>query len=198
MLSRRTTVGLSLHLLHRTSPKPPRLAARDLAVQNRCSSTTTTPSNGTTVHPLSKTSPSESYLHRSADRELPSVASLYASRRRWIITIPIFLAILTASALGIFNYQKVSSPIITSTLYALRTNSKARAILGDEVYFASRFAWIWGHINLVQGRVDVTFKVKGTRRQGYCRFKAKRMGGRDALVSEMLLRTTRVILVCPS
>jgi len=121
-------------------------------------------------------------LQRSPNRPLPTLASLSATRR-WLLTFPIFLSILTASALGIFNYQKVNSPITTATLYALRTNREARDVLGDEVYFASKWAWIWGKINLVQGNVDVNFKVKGTKEEGVMRFVAKRLGGKGGRVS---------------
>jgi hypothetical protein len=37
-----------------------------------------------------------------------------------------------------FNYQKSSSSIVNSTLYALRTSPRAREILGDEIYFAQQ------------------------------------------------------------
>lgn len=123
-----------------------------------------------------------SLLQRSSSRTLPSLASL-SSRRRWLTTLPIFLGVLSASALGIFNYQKVNSPIITATLYALRTNPAVRDALGDEVYFGSKWAWIWGSINLVQGRVDVRFRVKGTGQGGLCRFVARRLGGKGGTVS---------------
>lgn len=83
--------------------------------------------------------------------------------------------------MGIFNYQKVNSPIISATLYSLRTNPRVREELGNEVYFASQWAWIWGPINLVQGRVDVSFAVKGTKGSGQCRFRARRMGGRNGV-----------------
>lgn len=122
-------------------------------------------------------------LYRDPDRPLPTLASL-SSNRRWYRTLPIFAAIITGSALAIFNYQKTNSPIITATLYSLRTNPTVREVLGDEVYFGSKWAWIWGTINLVQGRVDVSFRVKGTRGSGTCRFKAKRLGGKSGLVSD--------------
>ncbi|KAI9712937.1 MAG: hypothetical protein M1828_001496 [Chrysothrix sp. TS-e1954] len=92
--------------------------------------------------------------------------------------MPIFIAVISVSAFGIFNYQKINSPVITATLYALRTNQDVRDELGDQVYFANRFAWIWGEMNLVQGRIDVTFDVKGTKNRGVCRFRARRFGGR--------------------
>lgn len=35
----------------------------------------------------------------------------------------------------------------------------------------------------MQGRVDVKFKVKGTRESGWCRFRARRVGGKGGTVS---------------
>lgn len=115
-------------------------------------------------------------------RPLPSLA-LLSSSRRWLRTLPIFFAILTGSALAIFNYQKANSPVITATMYSLRTNDRVRSVLGDEVYFGSRWALIWGEINLVQGRIDVRFSVKGSKQRGLCRFRARRVGGKGGTVS---------------
>lgn len=53
-----------------------------------------------------------------------------------------------------------------------------RSALGDEVYFASKWAWIKGEINLVQGRIDTEFDVKGTKDKGTVKFVARRHGGR--------------------
>ena len=132
------------------------------------------------VQPQSSHSLPETLLSRRSaySRDLPPLSALTASYR-WLRTLPLFIAIITVSAFGIFNYQKVNSPIIAANLYSLRTNPFVRELLGDEVYFASKWAWIWGEINLVQGRVDVHFNVKGTREKGSCRFKAKRIGGRN-------------------
>jgi len=130
-------------------------------------------------------------LYRDPQRPLPTLASL-SSNRRWWRTLPIFVAIITCSALAIFNYQKTNSPIITATLYSLRTNPTVREVLGDEVYFGSKWAWVWGSINLVQGRVDVQFAVKGTKASGMCRFKAKRLGGKSGLVSIRCSMSNRI------
>lgn len=110
-------------------------------------------------------------MERRPDRELPDIQS---SSGRWLRTLPIFLTILTASTLGIFNYQKASSSVVNSTLYALRTSPKAREILGDEIYFASQMPWIWGEMNQLHGRINIHFKVKGTRQQGTMRFRSER------------------------
>lgn len=109
-------------------------------------------------------------MERRPDRELPSISSSH----RWLKTMPIFLVIITASALGIFNYQKQSSSVVTSTLYALRTNPEARSILGDEVYFANKIPWIWGEINQLHGRINIQFWVKGTRSKGLMTFRSER------------------------
>lgn len=98
---------------------------------------------------------------------------------RWLRTIPIFLIILGSSCLAIFNYQKSSSSVVASTMYALRTSPKAREILGDEIYFAHKLPWIWGKINLLQGKIDIQFAVKGTQQKGNMRFssfRSTRMG----------------------
>jgi cytochrome c oxidase assembly factor 1 len=75
-----------------------------------------------------------------------------------------------------FNYQKQESSVVTSTLYALRTNPTVREELGDEIYFASKYPWIKGEINQVHGRLNISFWVKGTRRQGEVRLRCRRIG----------------------
>ncbi len=89
-------------------------------------------------------------------------------------TVPIFFAVLIASTLAIFNYQKSSSSVVSSTMYALRTSSKARDYLGDEIYFAHKMPWIWGEMNQLHGRIDVQFEVKGNKNRGTMRFKSFR------------------------
>ena len=110
-------------------------------------------------------------LTRRPDRALPEIPS---SSRLWLRTLPVFLVILTGSTLAIFNYQKSSSSIVNSTLYALRTSEEGRRYLGDEIYFRDKFPWIWGEMNQLHGRVDIAFAVKGTRGKGFMRFKSIR------------------------
>ncbi|KAK5171444.1 cytochrome oxidase assembly protein 1 [Saxophila tyrrhenica] len=109
-------------------------------------------------------------MERRADRALPTLTSSH----RWLRTLPIFAVIMVASTLGIFNYQKQSSSVVSSTLYALRTNPQAREILGDEVYFASQIPWIRGEINQLHGKINISFWVKGTRGKGLMRFRSER------------------------
>ncbi|KAL4911667.1 cytochrome oxidase complex assembly protein 1-domain-containing protein [Aspergillus aurantiobrunneus] len=108
---------------------------------------------------------------RRADRELPSINP---EGLRWIRTLPIFAVVVGAAMLGIFNYQKSSSSVVSSTLYALRTSPRAREILGDQIYFAQKIPWISGDMNQLHGRIDISFWVKGTKSQGKMRFKSVR------------------------
>lgn len=109
-------------------------------------------------------------MERRADRELPAVNS----ERRWLRTLPVFAVVVGAAMLGIFNYQKSSSSVVNSTLYALRTSPRAREILGDEIYFAQKIPWISGEMNQLHGRIDISFWVKGTKSQGRMRFRSLR------------------------
>ena len=113
-------------------------------------------------------------MERRADRELPPLPM--SSFRRWATTLPIFLAIIVASAAAIFNYEKSSSSVVASTLYSLRTNDQARELLGDEIYFRDRIPWVWGELNQMHGRIDIGYAVKGTKTSGYMRFKSFRNG----------------------
>lgn len=92
----------------------------------------------------------------------------------WRRTFPLFLAVVAACSVAIFNYQKSSSPIISSTLYALRTSPRAYELLGDEIYFKHQIPWIRGEMNQMKGRIDISFAVRGSRAAGVMRFASHR------------------------
>lgn len=105
-------------------------------------------------------------LSRRPDRALPNIDGTSI----WLKTLPLFIALIAASSLAIFNYQKSSSSTVNSILYALRTNPHARALLGDEIYFASKVPWIRGELSPLQGIIDIGFWVKGTKDQARVKF----------------------------
>ena len=109
-------------------------------------------------------------MERRSDRELPPVNTI----PRWLRTLPVFVVVVGAAALAIFNYQKSSSSVVSSTLYALRMSPKAREILGDEIYFSQKIPWISGQMDQLHGRIDISFWVKGTKGQGKMRFRSTR------------------------
>ncbi|KAL9593401.1 MAG: hypothetical protein Q9219_007569 [cf. Caloplaca sp. 3 TL-2023] len=110
-------------------------------------------------------------LARRADRALPPLPS---SSKVWLKTLPIFISIITVSALALFNYQKSSSSVVNAALYALRTSETGKRELGEQIYFRDKFPWIWGELNQLHGRIDISFGVKGTKGKGMMRFKSIR------------------------
>ncbi|WYZ37480.1 hypothetical protein EsH8_II_000986 [Colletotrichum jinshuiense] len=110
-------------------------------------------------------------MERRADRELPDLNQITF---RWSRSLPIFAAVIAACSLAIFNYQKSSSPVIASTLYALRTSPQAREILGDEIYFKHQIPWISGEMNQLHGRINIGFSVKGTKGEAMMKFASYR------------------------
>jgi cytochrome c oxidase assembly factor 1 len=117
-------------------------------------------------------------LTRRSDRALPKLRDINNPLRTWR-HIPLFLGACAAAGFGIFNYQKASSSVVTSSLYALRVNPLAREMLGDEIYFAHRVPWIWGRVDTLHGVVDVSFRVKGRRGAGMMRFRCARGRGME-------------------
>ena len=141
----------------------------------RAATTSTLPSLPTRSQSSFIPAPTENagpLLQRLPNRALPSISRSYT----WLKTLPIFTALITISALAIFNYQKSSSSTVNSILYALRTSEQARDLLGDEIYFASKVPWIRGELNQLQGRIDIRFWVKGRKNSGKVRFVSRRQG----------------------
>ncbi|KAG6018205.1 hypothetical protein E4U41_004008 [Claviceps citrina] len=114
-------------------------------------------------------------MSRRADRALPELSQV---KFRWARSLPVFLAILTLCSVSIFNYQKTSSPVVSSTLYALRTNARAREVLGEDIYFKHQIPWIRGQMNQMQGRIDICFTVRGSRGWATMRFASHRPSSR--------------------
>ncbi|KAI1636162.1 DUF1783-domain-containing protein [Biscogniauxia mediterranea] len=114
-------------------------------------------------------------MERRPDRDLPDVQGF-----RWRRTLPVFVALIAASSVAIFNYQKLSSPVVASALYALRTSARAREVLGDEIYFRRQIPWIAGEMNQLRGRIDVRFGVRGTRGEAVMRFASFRPSPKGA------------------
>ncbi|OQV01377.1 hypothetical protein CLAIMM_06749 [Cladophialophora immunda] len=106
-------------------------------------------------------------LSRRPDRALPELTRPISI---WLKTLPVFIVLVTVSSLAIFNYEKSSSSTVNSILYALRTNEHVRELLGDEIYFASKLPWISGELSPMQGTIDISFWVKGTRGKAKTKF----------------------------
>ncbi|TID15583.1 DUF1783-domain-containing protein [Venturia nashicola] len=116
-------------------------------------------------------------MDRRSDRALPAIP--ITNTRQFLKSLPVFLVVLGASTLAIFNYQKSSSSVVSSSLYALRVNPTAREALGNEIYFRDKFPWISGSIDQLHGKIDISFGVKGTKRTGMMRFVSERKRGME-------------------
>ncbi|KAG6036474.1 hypothetical protein E4U40_000844 [Claviceps sp. LM458 group G5] len=127
-------------------------------------------------------------MSRRTDRELPELSQI---QYNWARTLPIFAVIIAISAFALLNYEKSSSPIVTSTMYALRTNARARSILGDDIYFRSQIPWISGPMNKVQGNIDITFDVKGSKSWATMRFASRRSSRRELFETTEWSLTTK-------
>ncbi|RMZ84286.1 hypothetical protein DV738_g731, partial [Chaetothyriales sp. CBS 135597] len=106
-------------------------------------------------------------MERLPNRALPD---LDQTEFKWARTLPLFLLFCGVCSIAMFNYQKSTSPTVESILYALRTNSTVREVLGDEIYFASKIPWISGELAPLQGRINISFWVKGTKGTGQVKF----------------------------
>ncbi|RMZ86713.1 hypothetical protein DV736_g6060, partial [Chaetothyriales sp. CBS 134916] len=143
------------------------------------------PPDSTVIPPPTPTS--GPLLERLPNRALPDVEK---AQFRWARTLPLFLLLCGVFSVAIFNYQKSTSPTVASILYALRTNPTVREVLGDEIYFASKVPWISGELNPLQGRINISFWVRGTKTTGLVKFVSlRRRSGSFFETTEWSLKT---------
>lgn len=116
------------------------------------------------------------YERRKEARELPQLKS------RWgLYTIA---AVLGLGAWGAFllhatNAERLSSSVLRQVTYSLRNSDDVRQVLGDRVHYAPNWwgfgePWISGTVNLMQGKVDLKFRIQGTQQQATVYFTSVR------------------------
>jgi cytochrome c oxidase assembly factor 1 len=121
----------------------------------------------------------------TVERELPDP---FKDRNRNRIQFVSFWILMGVSAVLIFNYEKTTSPIVTTTLHFLRRSQIIREVLGDKIDFSSFFPWISGELNQVKGVVNIKFEVSGTKKSGIVRLVADRENkNQDFLIHEWSL-----------
>lgn len=141
----------------------------------RFQSTITTPIQSNTTTNNATTSPKEK-KPMTLDRELPDP---FKDRNKNRIQFVSFWVLMAISAMVMFNYEKTSSPVVTTTLHFLRRSALIRDLLGDQIDFKSLYPWISGELNQVKGAVDIKFDVKGSKNWGTIRLVADRESRRD-------------------
>lgn len=95
-------------------------------------------------------------------------------RMQGILTFLVFAAGMTAACLGIFNYEKVSSPIMNATMYFLRRSAHSRELLGNRITYDGLFPWISGEVNTMKGIVDCSAQVCGDKGSALMILKAEK------------------------
>lgn len=135
----------------------------------------------------STSSPDASERIVSVDRELPDPFA-FRKQNYYYFTcygLGVFLA-----CVFIFNYEKTSSPVITSAMYFLRRSNLAVNALGDDITFAYQWPWIWGTLNTVKGDVDIEFDVKGSKNSAVLYLQANRESKQEQFkIRKWILKT---------
>ncbi|WVQ94637.1 hypothetical protein IAU59_001717 [Kwoniella sp. CBS 9459] len=104
---------------------------------------------------------------RPGDRELPKIGN----------KLPFVLALgVLGLGWGLFllhatNQERLSSSVLRQVTFQLRNSKEVIAVLGEHIklqenWWALGQPWISGTINLMQGRVDLSFRIKGDKGSG--------------------------------
>ncbi|SCZ98742.1 BZ3500_MvSof-1268-A1-R1_Chr7-1g09258 [Microbotryum saponariae] len=99
---------------------------------------------------------------------------------------PLYLsvALLSATTWGLFlfyatNAERSNSSVIGSLAFQLRTSKVVADFLGNKVHLPAligEFRTVKGNINMLAGRIDVQFRVKGDKAGGIAIFTSVRRG----------------------
>lgn len=108
-------------------------------------------------------------------------------RMQSILTFLVFAAGMTAACLGIFNYEKVSSPIMNATMYFLRRSDDARELLGNKITYDGLFPWIDGEVNTMKGIVDCSTSICGDKSSALMILKAEKKADEKFTIIQWLL-----------
>jgi len=143
--------------------------------QSSTTTTTTTTTSSNSSNSSTTTTPNNS-KKMTIDRELPDP---FKGRTRNRIQFVLFWVLMGASAAVMFNYEKTSSPVVTTTLHFLRRSEVIRDVLGDQIDFKNLYPWVSGELNQVKGAVNIKFDVKGSKNHGTIKLVADRKSRRD-------------------
>ncbi|SCU77429.1 LADA_0A00408g1_1 [Lachancea dasiensis] len=106
------------------------------------------------------------------ERELPDPTKDKFKNR---LQLGIFVVAIGVSLACIFNYEKTQSPIVSNSLYHMRRSQAIRELLGDSIDFDGLVPWVYGELNQVAGKVDISFYIRGSKNvQGIVKLVADR------------------------
>ncbi|RKP38480.1 cytochrome oxidase assembly protein 1, partial [Dimargaris cristalligena] len=105
------------------------------------------------------------------ERELPEIKT--NNKLRYFGTA-VGLAIWVGGMAWAFNYQRLCSAAVTSTLFVTRHHPVAIEALGEPIAFESGWPWISGTINQLKGIVEISMRIRGTKAAGVLSVKTYR------------------------
>lgn len=68
-------------------------------------------------------------------------------------------ALWIAGLAAALNYQRLSSSVVTGTLFMVRYDPRVTQLLGDKIDYADKWPWITGTVNHLKGKVAIAFDV---------------------------------------
>lgn len=108
-------------------------------------------------------------------------------RKIALFTFSVFAVGMTAISVGIFNYEKTSSPVMNATMYYLRRSQVAREMLGGKINYDGLMPWIFGEVNTMKGIVDCETNVSGDKAVAKMILKAKKQSGKFEMIEWKLV-----------
>lgn len=95
---------------------------------------------------------------RVVERELPPAAP--KSRKPWLIGGAIVgTAVWIVGLSTALNYQRLSSSVVTGTLFMVRYDPRVIELLGPQIDYADNWPWITGTVNHFKGKVAIAFDI---------------------------------------
>lgn len=140
----------------------PRLASRSFP--RRTASTSASPSSVTGGAPSPPPPPSRPYARTRP--ALPVVRSFY--RPAILLSLALTLGTWSAFTLHATNKERLSSSVVKNIVDHIRQDRDIERLMGDNVQLERSTyllgdPWIRGNINMMQGRVDIKFRLKGQK-----------------------------------
>ncbi|KIY66402.1 DUF1783-domain-containing protein [Cylindrobasidium torrendii FP15055 ss-10] len=124
--------------------------------------------------PPPPTEPPTVTMYTDTSRPRPFKRDLPRMRRKWP-------AVLAFGALGLSawvafytfatNQGKITSSVVQQSLRTVKHDPGAQEVIGEAIRFEPEWwlngdPWILGSVNMLQGHVDLSFRVKGTKGAG--------------------------------
>jgi len=112
----------------------------------------------------------------------PPRTDLPLQKKRWpLITAFVALGIVgwAAFLLVATNQEKLSSSVVRQVLRTVKDNKEIKEMLGDAIrpqpeWWLNGDPWVQGAVNVMQGNVDVSFRLKGHKGSGTLYFTSVR------------------------